>query len=328
MKAVVATQYGAPEVLQLEEVATPTPKAHELLIKVHATTVNAGDCRMRSFTVPPLFWLPARLTLGFTKPKHPIFGMELAGEVIAVGQQVKRFKPGDQVVASTFAANFGAHAEYKCLPEDAPIIIKPANISYAAAATLPIGANTALHFLKAGQIQRGQKVLIYGASGGVGTFAVQLAKHFGAEVTAVCSTSNSTLVKRLGADHVIDYTQEDFTKTGETYDLIFDAVGKTTFAQCNRTLKTKGVYLHTVIALPALPALWAAITAGKTVIGGTATPSTENLSSLKALVETGELNPVIDRCYPLEQLVEAHRYVETGRKRGQVIITLEPHHDQ
>lgn len=328
MRAIVATQYGAPEVLQLAEVATPTPNAHEILIKVRATTVNAGDSRMRSFTVPPLFWLPARLTLGITKPKQPIFGMELAGEVVAVGKEVKRFKPGDQILASTFTANFGAHAEYKCLPEDAPILIKPESISYAAATTLPIGANTALHFLKAGQIQRGQKVLIYGASGGVGTFAVQLAKHFGAEVTGVCGPSNSALVKSLGADHIIDYTQEDFTKNGVTYDLIFDTVGKTTFAQCKRSLTANGGYLHTVMALPALPKLWAAITTGKRIIGGTAMPSIESLSFLKTLVETGALKPVIDRCYPLEQMVEAHRYVETGRKRGQVVITLEPHHDQ
>jgi NADPH:quinone reductase-like Zn-dependent oxidoreductase len=231
MKAIVAAQYGSPEVLQFKEVDKPTPKGNELLIKVEATTVNAGDIRMRRFTVPLLFWLPARLTLGFTKPKHPIYGMELAGEVEAVGLNVTKFKPGDQVIASTFEANFGAHAEYKCLPEDDAVVIKPEHVPYEEATTLPIGANTALHFLRAANIKSGQKVLIYGASGGVGTFAVQLAKYFGAEVTAVCSTRNVALVKSLGAHQVVDYTREDFTKNGLTYDIIFDTVGKTDFSQ-------------------------------------------------------------------------------------------------
>ncbi|GAB4457461.1 MAG: NAD(P)-dependent alcohol dehydrogenase [Anaerolineae bacterium] len=322
MKAVVATQYGAPEVLQLQEVEKPTPKDNELLIKVHATTVNAGDDRMRSFNVPPLFWLPARLTLGFTKPKQPIFGMELAGEVEAVGKEIKRFKVGDQVFASTFEANFGAHAEYKCLPENGAVVTKPQTMTYEEATTLPISANTALFFLKAGNIQPGQKVLIYGAAGSVGTFAVQLVKYFGAEVTGVCSTRNVALVKSLGADQVIDYTHEDFTKNGETYDIIFDTVGKTTFSQCKRALKRNGYYLHTVMVLPEIRALWYALTTGKKVIGGTAVPRREALDFLKELVETGRLKPVIDRCYPLGQMVEAHRYVETGHKKGNVVITL------
>lgn len=323
MKAIIATQYGSPEVLQLQEVEKPIPKDNELLIKVHATTVNAGDDRMRSFNVPPLFWLPARLTLGFTKPKQPIFGMELAGEVEAVGKDVTRFKVGDQVFASTFAANFGAHAEYKCLPEDGAVVIKPQNMAYEEATTLPISANTALFFLKAGNIQPGQKVLIYGAAGSVGTFAVQLAKHFGADVTGVCSTGNVALVKSLGADQVIDYTQEDFTQNGETYDIIFDAVGKTTFSQCQSALKKKGYYLHTVMVLPEIRGLWSALTTGKKVIGGTAIPSEETLVFLKELVEAGRLKAVIDRCYPLEQMIEAHRYVETGHKKGNVVITGE-----
>jgi NADPH:quinone reductase-like Zn-dependent oxidoreductase len=326
MKAIVATQYGSPEVLQLQEIEKPTPKANELLIKVHATTVNAGDDRMRSFNVPPLFWLPARLALGFSKPKQPIFGMELAGEVEAVGQEVTRFKVGDQVFASTFAANFGAHAEYKCLPEDGAVVTKPQSMTYAEATTLPISANTALFFLKAGNIQPGQKVLIYGAAGSVGTFAVQLAKYFGAEVTAVCSTGNIALVKSIGADQVIDYTQEDFTQNGETYDIIFDAVGKTAFSQCQSALKRNGYYLHTVMVLPELWGLWYSLTTGKKVIGGTAVPSRESLIFLKELVETGRLKAVIDRCYPLEQMVEAHRYVETGHKKGNVVITLEQNH--
>ncbi|MCL4301818.1 MAG: NAD(P)-dependent alcohol dehydrogenase [Anaerolineae bacterium] len=326
MKAVIATQYGSPEVLQLQEVEKPAPKDNELLIKVYATTVNAGDSRMRSFDVPPLFWLPARLTLGFTKPKQPIFGMELAGEIEAVGKEVTRFKVGDQVFASTFAANFGAHAEYKCLPEDGAVVIKPPTMTYEEATTLPISANTALFFLKAGHIQPGQKVLIYGASGSVGTFAVQLAKYFGAEVTGVCSTGNVALVKSLGADQVIDYTQEDFAKNGETYDIIFDTVGKTTFSQCKRALKKNGYYLHTVMVLPEIKGLWSSLTTGKKVIGGTAVPRQEALGFLKELVELGRLKPVIDRCYPLEQMVEAHRYVETGHKKGNVVISLEQNH--
>lgn len=322
MKAIVATAYGAPEVLQLEEVEKPTPKDNEILVKVHATTVNAGDCRMRSFTVPPIFWLPARLALGLRRPRNPIFGMELAGEVEAVGKDVKRFKPGDQVFASTFEQQFGAHAEYKCLPEDGAVVIKPQQMTYTEAATLPIGAQTALFFLKAANIQPGQKILINGASGSVGTFAVQLAKYFGAEVTAVCGTRNVALVQSLGADTVIDYTQADFTKTGETYDIILDAVGKTTFSQCQGSLKQGGYYLNTVLEGAAMQARWYAMTTDKHVVGGTAVPRAEALVVLKELSEAGRLKPVIDRCYPLEQMVEAHRYVEAGHKQGNVVIRV------
>ncbi len=337
MKAIVATKYGPPEVLQLREVEKPTPKNNEILVRVHATTVNAGDWRMRSFTVPPLFWLPARLTLGFTKPKNPIYGMELAGEVEAVGKEVKLFKVGDPIFGSTLEENFGAHAEYKCLPEDAAVTIKSKNMSYEEAATLSISANTALYFLQKGNIQpgqydpdfsasvaekSGQKVLIYGASGAVGTFAVQLAKYFGAEVTGVCSTKNLALVKSLGADRVIDYTQEDFTKNGERYDVVFDAVGKTIFAQCKGSIKDKGYYLHTGMVAPEIKGPWYSMTTGKQVIGGTAATSTEALVFLKELMEIGKLKPVIDRCYPLEKMVEAHRYVDQGHKKGNVVITV------
>src|SRR5919199_5755951 len=281
MKAIVATKYGPPEVLQLKEVEKPTPKDNELLVKVHATTVNAGDCRMRSFSVPALFWLPARLALGLRRPRNPIFGMELAGEVEAVGKAVTRFKPGDQVFASTFEQQFGAHTEYKCLPEDGAVVAKPNTLSYAEAATLPIGAQTALFFLKAANIQPGRKVLINGASGSVGTYAVQLAKYFGANVTGVCSTRNIALVQSLGADQVIDYTQADWTKNGETYDIIFDAVGTTTFAQCNRALKPNGSYLHTILAGAAIKGLWYRLTTGKHIIGGTAAPRREALDVLR-----------------------------------------------
>ena len=322
MKAMVATQYGSPDVLQLRDVEKPVPKDHEILVKVHAATVNAGDCRMRSFTVPPLFWLPARIALGFSKPRHPIFGMELAGDVEAVGNTVQRFKAGDQVFASTFEAHFGAHAEYKCLPEDGAVVTKPRHMTYEEAATLPIGAHTALHFLKAGNIQPGHKVLINGASGSVGTFAVQLARYFGADVTGVCSTRNVALVKSLGADTVVDYTQADFRRTGETYDIIFDAVGTTTFSQCQRALKHNGHYLHTGMVGAALQRQWYAMTTDKTVIGGTPAPRREALVFLKELSEMGRLKPVIDRGYPLEQIAEAHRHVDTGRKRGNVVITV------
>ena len=243
MKAIVANQYGGPEVLQLKEVGKPQPKDNEVLIKVHATTVTMGDFRMRSFTVPPVFWLPARLMLGITKPKQPIYGMEFAGRVESIGKNVTRFKIGDQVFASTLTENFGAYAEYKCLPEKAMMAIKPANISFEEAAALPIGATTALRLLRKGKIQRGQKVMIYGASGSVGTYAIQLAKHLGAEVTGVCSTANLEMVKSLGADHVIDYTKETLSATKERYDVIFDTVGKFAKSKASQILMPNGAYI-------------------------------------------------------------------------------------
>jgi len=322
MKAIVCTKYGPPEVLELKEVEEPVPKDDEMRIRIFATKVTSGDSRMRSFTVPLSYWLLARIALGLRKPKKAILGSELAGEIESVGRDVKLFKEGDQVFGY-LGHNLGAYAEYLCMPENGCLTIKPANVTFEEAAAIPFGGNTALYFLRKGKIVSGQKVLIYGASGSVGTFAVQLAKYFGAEVTGVCSTTNLESVKSLGADMVIDYTKEDFTKNGETYDVIFDAVGKSSFSGCMRSLKKEGIYLHAV-ATPAvmLRMRWASMMSSKKLIGGTAIPETENLIFLKELVEAGKIKPVIDRCYPLEQIAEAHRYVELGHKKGNVVITV------
>ena len=323
MKAIVCTKYGPPDVLQLKEVEKPTPKDNEILVKIKATTVTAGDIRVRSFTVPISFWLPARITLGFRHPKKAILGMELAGEVESVGKDVKLFKKGDQVFAAS-QAGFGAYAEYKCLPEDGPVSIKPYNITYQEAAAIPIGARTALYYLRKANIKSGQKVLVYGASGSVGTYAVQIAKFFGANVTGVCSTTNLELVKSLGADQVIDYTAEDFSTKGETYDVIFEAVNKSSFSGCMKSLKEDGTYLNTTIPLPGIQMLWTKLISGKKLFLSQNSPeNSEALNFLKELVESGKLKVVIDRSYEFEEIVEAHKYVEKGHKKGNVIITME-----
>lgn len=308
MKAVVYERYGSPEVLRLVEIAKPTPKDNEVLVRVRATTVTKGDVRMRSFTVPRAQWIPARLYLGIRRPRRPILGMELAGDIEAVGSNVTRFKVGDPVFASTFEVGFGGYAEYKCMPEDGQIALKPDQVSYGEAAAVVGGGMTALRCLKKANIQPGQTVLIYGASGAVGTNAVQLAHHWGAVVTGVCSTANLDLVRGLGADHVIDYTREDFTQRGDTYDVIFDAVAKFPPARAKRALKPAGVYLN--------------VHKDSDERGGRSVRN-EALLALKDLLEAGTLKTVIDRTYPLEQIVEAHRYVDQGHKRGNVVITIE-----
>jgi len=304
MKAIVCTKYGPPDVLQIQEVEKPAPGKNEVCVKIFATAVTASDCIIRGFNVPISFWLPMGLAVGFTKPRQPILGIVLAGEVESIGKDVKSFKKGDQVFGWDLFPAFGAYAEYKCMPEKGMLTIKPTNVNYEEAAAVPYGGLLSLYYLKKGNIQRGQKILIYGASGAVGTSALQIAKHFGAEVTGVCSTTNLELVKSLGADTVIDYTKEDFTNRGELYDFIFNAVGKRKAKlQCKKALTPNGKHV--------------------TVDDGSPKVHIEDLILLKELVEAGKIKPVIDRLYPLEQMAEAHRYVEKGHKKGNVVITVE-----
>ena len=323
MKAIVYARYGPPEVLQLKEVEKPTPKDNEVLIKTHATTVTSGDWRVRSLNVPVGFALIMRLVFGVSKPKQPILGTELAGVVESVGKDVRKFKVGDPVFAFSDAA-MGCHAEYKCMPEDGAMALKPANLTYDEAAALSFGGTTALNFFRRGKLQSAERVLVNGASGGVGTAAVQLAKHFGADVTGVCSTANMELVRSLGVSHVIDYTKEDFTQNGETYDVIVDTAGTAPFCRSKGSLKERGRLLMVLAGLPDILWIpWVSMTSSKKVIAGPASSRAEDLRFLAGLAEAGKFKPVIDRRYPFEQIAEAHSYVDTGRKKGNVVITLE-----
>ncbi len=330
MKAIVYTEYGSPDVLHLADVAKPAPKDNEVLIRVHATPVNYGDITarnfksitLRKFNMPAPLWLPARLAFGFRKPKKLILGSEFAGEIEAVGAAVTRFKPGDQVFGYR-GQSMGAYAEYVCMPEAGALAIKPANMTYEEAATVPYGALTALSLLRKVNIQRGQKVLVNGASGGIGSAAVQLAKHFGAEVTGVCSTPRASFVKALGADKVIDYTREDFTRNGETYDLIFDVLGKSSLERGRHSLKPNGRYLFASFKMKqVLQMLWTKIAGSQKIICALSSEKADDLAFIKGLVEAGQYKAIIDKRYPLAQAAEAHRYVEAGQKQGNVVITL------
>lgn len=323
MKAIVFTRYGSPDGLHLREVETPVPKDNQIRVRIHATTVTAGDCEVRSLKFPLWLQVFLRLIIGPVQPKrNMILGTELAGEIESVGKAITQFKPGDQVFGSA-GLYFGTNAQFKCLPEKESVTIKPANMSYEEAATVPFGGRDALHFLRKANIQPGQKVLINGAGGSIGTYAVQLAKHFGAEVTGVDSGDKLDMLRSIGADHVIDYTREDFTQNGVIYDVVLDAVGKSPFPQTLNSISAKGYYL---LANPKTSQLfrapWFSRKSGKNIIVQASNGTVDDLKFLKELIEAEKLKAVIDKVYPLEQLADAHRYVDTGRKKGNVVITV------
>lgn len=333
MKAIVLTEYGSPDVLQLAEVARPAPNDKAMLIRIHATSVGYGDIVARNFraitpkkfSMPLVLWLFAKIYFGFRKPKIKILGSEFAGVIESVGRKVRLFKPGDQVFGY-LGQGMGAYAEYLRMPENGCVAIKPANMTFEAAAVVPYGAIMALNLLRKANIQPGQKVLINGASGGIGSAAVQIAKHFGAEVTGVCGTPRMEFVKSLGADQVIDYTREDFTQSNERYDLIFDILGKSSFSRCKSSLKQKGRYLLASFKLKQLfQMLWTSVMGGKRVVCAIAPGSREDLMSVKELIEAGKIKAIIDKRFPLEQAAEAHRYVEARQKQGNVVITVGDH---
>ncbi|MEW7279315.1 NAD(P)-dependent alcohol dehydrogenase [Aquimarina sp. 2201CG1-2-11] len=322
MRAIIYTRYGPPEVLRLSEVEQPVPKDDQVLIKIHAVAVNTGDCELRSPKIPNTIWLIVRLYFGLLKPRKKILGAYLSGEVVQTGKLVKRFKKGDSIFACSGPV-FGGYAEYICLNEEKAIAIKPTNLSFEEAATIPLGLD-ALHFLRKINIQKGQKVLINGAGGGIGTIAVQLAKHFGAEVTAVDSTQKLNMLESIGADYTIDYTKEDFAKKNKTYDIIFDLIGKRAYNRCIRSLKTNGYYL---LANPdglsqMLRGVWTSLVTNKKVISQFADAKHEDLVFLKELIEERKLKAVIDKTYSLDQVVAAHKYVESGQKKGNVVLSL------
>lgn len=332
MKAIIWTKYGPPDGLQLQEAEKPVPKDDEILIKVHATTVTAGDCEMRRLALPLMLSFPVRLYAGFLRPKRiSILGQELAGEVEEVGKHVKSFKRGDQIFGTT-GFGFGAYAEYICLPAEpddtqGALAAKPTNLTYEEAAAVPTAGFEALHYLRRANIQPGKKVLIIGAGGSIGTFSVQLARHMGAEVTGVDSTEKLDLLRSTGANRVIDYTKEDYTNNGESYDLIIDVVGRKFVSRRLKLLKQDGYYFLAYAGLSDIVlSMWTSMTSHKKLKIESASQKKEDLIFLKELIEAGKIKPVIDRCYPLEQTAEAHRYVETGSKKGNVVITVEHNH--
>jgi len=324
MKAIVCTDYGSPDVLQVREVEKPTPKHDEVLIRIRATTVSAADCELRRFDFPGWVWLPIRLWFGLRRPRRPVLGQELAGDVEAVGKDVRSLREGDRVFAAT-GIGLGAHAEYICLreaPEGGAMATMPSNLSYEEAAAVPYGGGEALKFLREGKIRSGQNVLINGAGGSFGTFAVQLAKVFGAQVTAVDSTPKLEMLRAIGADQVIDYTRETFTDSGETYDVIFDVVRNSSSSRMVRSLRQNGAYLTANPGLSqVMLALWSRITSSKRVVLGVSGATNEDLAYLRGLIEAGKIRPVVDRRFPLEQVAEAHRYAESGQKMGNIVIS-------
>ncbi len=321
MRAIVYERYGPPEVLHLQELAKPVPNDDEILIRAHATTVTSGDLRARSLSLPSGFGWMGRLVFGVTKPRQPILGTEIAGVVESIGKNVTKFGVGDRVFAFA-GARMGCYAEYRCMPENGPVALIPATLTFGEAAALSFGGTTALGFLRRGGLKPGERVLVNGASGGVGTAAVQLARYFGAEVTGVCSTANVDLVRSLGADHVIDYTSDDFTQSGTTYDVIIDTVGTAPYARSKRSLAAGGRLLLVLAGMPdLLAAPWVSLFSSHRVIAGVPTVGAEDLRLLAELARVGTIQPVIDRTYPFERIAEAHSYVETGRKKGNVVIT-------
>lgn len=317
MKAIELTKYGAPKFLQMNEVEKPSPKDNEILIKIHASSVSSGDARMRR--ADPFI---IRLIFGFKRPRKPVLGVVVAGEIEAIGKSVSNYKVGDQIFGSS-GMNFGAHAEYLTVSEDAVLALKPDNMSYEEAASIPFGATASMHFLRIANIQQGQKVLVYGASGALGTMAVQLAKNYGADITAVCSTTNVEMMKSLGADHVIDYTQEDFSTNGEKYDVIFDTIGKSSLRKALNSLSDKGYLLLASAGIGTM--IGGSIRSmfmKKKIVSGVIKETVKDMNFFKQLIEKGSLKAVIDRIYPLEQIAEAHAYVDKGHKKGNVIIAI------
>jgi NADPH:quinone reductase-like Zn-dependent oxidoreductase len=323
MKAAVYHEYGSPEVIRIEDIEKPTPRDHQVLVRVRASTVGTWDCEARSFSFPLWFWLPLRIAMGIRTPRWPVLGQELAGEVEAVGKDVTRFKPGDRVFASV-GLGFGAHAEYACLSSRRAVTHKPQNMSYAEAASIPTGGDNALHFLRLAEVQPGERVLVNGAGGNIGVMAVQIAKHYGAEVTAVDSAEKLDALRDIGADYVIDYAVEDFTRAGKTYDVIFDLVQKSSYSGAIAALNPKGRY---IVANPLFASLlrarWTNRTSDKKVLTQFAGSKPEDLVTLKELAEAGEIRAAIDRKFPLEKAAEAHAYVDSGRRKGTVVLTMD-----